>query len=587
MDYGNINSQTGGLETGYNNYNATGEREDVYVSREPYQGTRDIQQIPVGRAFRGEVTDISSRQVTIRLENGNSVQARLAEPVSMHIGESLVFQVKSNENGMIEIRPVISGMQGQEATILKALEAASLPVNEKTVVLLQNLLKEQMPINKENLQNMYKLVLSNPGADTASLVQMKKHEIPLTKENIAQFEAYKNYEHRISSQVQKLSGELVQFLGEQVQEGAPAGKEMHAQLLHMAISSMDGDGILQAAREPEIFISYNDQMEPDGSTNLPKGQTDISAEVSMSHTEIENAQEHMFSSGALKQAREAQKPLQIMTEDAFPEGMTGKELSMDERKSLVSILGEMNFDEPYMQKLLDGELSIKQLLESVLKEVENGNTQMNTLVHNKAYAKLLQGAIEKPWFMTPEQLAEQKDMQQFYEKLSAHMKQLDAVFEAAGRPECAAAKTAGGMQDNIDFMNQINQMFNYVQIPLKMAGKTTHSDLYVFSKKKQLMQKDGKVSALLHLDMEILGSLDVYVEMDGMNINTQFKVAEEKLVGMFQEHMDFLDRRIREKGYQFTADVEAAHRQVDFVQDFLEQDHSGVPMQRFAFDVRA
>lgn len=587
MDYGNINSQTGGLETGYNNYNATGEREDVYVSREPYQGTRDIQQIPVGRAFRGEVTDISSRQVTIRLENGNSVQARLAEPVSMHIGESLVFQVKSNENGMIEIRPVISGMQGQEATILKALEAASLPVNEKTVVLLQNLLKEQMPINKENLQNMYKLVLSNPGADTASLVQMKKHEIPLTKENIAQFEAYKNYEHRISSQVQKLSGELVQFLGEQVQEGAPAGKEMHAQLLHMAISSMDGDGILQAAREPEIFISYNDQMEPDGSTNLPKGQTDISAEVSMSHTEIENAQEHMFSSGALKQAREAQKPLQIMTEDAFPEGMTGKELSMDERKSLASILGKMNFDEPYMQKLLDGELSIKQLLESVLKEVENGNTQMNTLVHNKTYAKLLQGAIEKPWFMTPEQLAEQKDMQQFYEKLSAHMKQLDAVFEAAGRPECAAAKTAGGMQDNIDFMNQINQMFNYVQIPLKMAGKTTHSDLYVFSKKKQLMQKDGKVSALLHLDMEILGSLDVYVEMDGMNINTQFKVAEEKLVGMFQEHMDFLDRRIREKGYQFTADVEAAHRQVDFVQDFLEQDHSGVPMQRFAFDVRA
>ena len=208
-------------------------------------------------------------------------------------------------------------------------------------------------------------------------------------------------------------------------------------------------------------------------------------------------------------------------------------------------------------------------------------------MQNGAYGRLIQGRLSRQWLVTPEQLAQSREMQEFYGKLSRHAGQIEQMLAEAGRQDSAAAKTAGGLKENIDFMNQINQLFNYVQIPLMMSGKTAHSDLYVFTKKKQLQQQEGKVSALLHLDMEALGSLDVYVEMDGMKIDTQFKVADAQLVQMFQQHMDFLQKRICEKGYQFSSSVEIAQKKVDFVQDFLEQDHVNVPMQRFAFDVRA
>ena len=62
-------------------------------------------------------------------------------------------------------------------------------------------------------------------------------------------------------------------------------------------------------------------------------------------------------------------------------------------------------------------------------------------------------------------------------------------------------------------MNQLNHMQTYLQLPLKMNGKRENGDLYVYTNKKSLAKKDGNVSALLHLDMQFLGALDVMISM--------------------------------------------------------------------------
>ena len=584
MDYGSIGGQTGSLEAGYNNYNASGIREDVYVPRECGTGAGELQQIPVGKAFRGEVTDMTGNQVTIRLENGKSVQARLAEPVSLNIGEQLMFQVKSNQDGMIEIRPLLNAMQGQEATILKALQAAGLPVNDRTVVLLQNLLKEQMPINRESLQNMYKLVLSNRGADVASLVEMQKHGIPVTKENIAQFEAYKNYEHRISAETQKLSGELVRMLGEFAVEDGEKGQNYHMRLLEL---------ILPQAGETDTGVLSGQDTGSVGSDNLGQDPS-----LPVTDAAIPEQEELQAEDAALRLGDKTKEPVVssgievdaehiFETKEAFSDGQVGKELSVSDRQSLAQALKDFPLSVQEKQQIINGEISVDKLLEHIYQSIERGEADAKPLMQNGAYGRLIQGRLSRQWLVTPEQLAQSREMQEFYGKLSRHAGQIEQMLAEAGRQDSAAAKTAGGLKENIDFMNQINQLFNYVQIPLMMSGKTAHSDLYVFTKKKQLQQQEGKVSALLHLDMEALGSLDIYVEMDGMKIDTQFKVADAQLVQMFQQHMDFLQKRICEKGYQFSSSVEIAQKKVDFVQDFLEQDHANVPMQRFAFDVRA
>lgn len=542
FQYGNgVNSRQTTLEAGYNNYNATGTREDFFINK-GNEGVRELQQIPVGKAFRGQITDVVGNQVTIRLDNGQSVQAKLAEPMNLNIGDKILFQIKSNAEGLIEIKPIMNGLiNGQEATILKALEAAKVPVNEKTVVLLQNLLKEQMPINRNSIQNMYKQILANGNSDVSTIVQMNKYQIPVTKENVGQFEAYKNYEHRIAAEAEQLSAQLVELLVETAEESKEVGNQFHMQLLQM----FAGENNELPLQQAKIF-------------NLPE-------------------------SGQLFEEQPANE--QKIT---FDSGQIGFELSIEERQNLFESLKGLPLSEEVANGILKGDITTEVFIKELNRILQQGISLATAdLFENDGYKKLLKSQIQSQWFVKPEQLAADEKMQEFYEKLLTQTKQLEGLMNEMGKEASQAAKTAEGMRENIDFMNQLNHMFTYVQIPLMMSGKTAHSDLYVFTKKKNLKEQEGKVSALLHLDMEGLGSLDAYVEMDMLDIKVRFKLADKELVELFEEHIDFLEKRIEERGYRFSSKVEISEETMDFVEDFLARDHGNAPMQRFAFDVRA
>ena len=71
-------------------------------------------------------------------------------------------------------------------------------------------------------------------------------------------------------------------------------------------------------------------------------------------------------------------------------------------------------------------------------------------------------------------------------------------------------KNTAAIRQNVDYMNQLNQLYSYVQLPMKLTTQNAHSELYVMTRKKRLGEKGGAFTALLHLDMEVLGSMDIY-----------------------------------------------------------------------------
>lgn len=608
MDFqqsGMINSQTNGLDIGYNNYNSSGAKEDVFVSRGK-EGVRELSQIPVGKAFRGEVSDMVGNKVTIRLDNGQSVQARLAEPMDFNIGDKILFQVKSNGDGMIEIKPMMMAMGGQEATILKALEAAALPVNEKTVEMLQNLLKAQMPIDRNSLQNMYKQVVGNNGASIQTIVQMTKSQIPITKENIGQFEAYQNYEHRIVEEAKQLSGQLAGLVEEMSAKNPKEAVAFQARLLQIfgqepmpnmqqqqPLSNTPVQGstaeTLQFLQESEVSQSAALPLEGEKAPAAAQGPEQFQFQP----------QPQTLSETAIFRPLD-DKTAAAPEEKVFLPGQIGNELTKQERESLFELVKELPLAEETKAQILSGDGRTQEVLNELNKQLQQSQqlqqfqqlpqvTQVDVkkLFGHTGYKKLLASQIQKNFMIQPEQLAAGERMEAFYEKLVSQNRQLEQLMKNAGQEESTAAKTASGIRENVDFMNQVNELFTYVQIPLQMSHTTAHSDLYVFTKKKNLMDKDGKISALLHLDMDVIGCLDVYVEMDGFDIRTQFKLPDEGSVKLFESNMDFLRERIVEKGYQFQSQVDVQKKQMDFVEDFLQRDHGNAPMQRFAFDVRA
>ena len=86
----------------------------------------------------------------------------------------------------------------------------------------------------------------------------------------------------------------------------------------------------------------------------------------------------------------------------------------------------------------------------------------------------------------------------------------------------------GGYKSNTDFMNDLNKNMTFFQMPLKFSEGEGNGELYVFTNKKALTHNSEDVSAMLHLDMEHLGPIDVYVKLNKKNVSTNFILESEE-----------------------------------------------------------
>ena len=130
----------------------------------------------------------------------------------------------------------------------------------------------------------------------------------------------------------------------------------------------------------------------------------------------------------------------------------------------------------------------------------------------------------------------------------------DAIVNTVGS-ESKLGQAVNNIQNNLDFINQLNQMFQYVQLPLKMAGQDVHGDLFVYRNKHKKMSEDGSVSAVLHLDMENLGPVDVYVKMLNAKVTTNFYVADESVLDLINDNIHILNERLEKRGYSMQVNM--------------------------------
>ena len=138
--------------------------------------TAQAQELMPGKVFEGTVTDIKNGQVTIGLNDGRSISARMESSVNLQKGQPMLFEVKSVSGEQIAIRPV-TVESAKNPTLLHALEAAGLKANDRNLSMVNQMMAEQLPINKSSLLQMMRLSSSFPKADIQTLVQMQKCQV--------------------------------------------------------------------------------------------------------------------------------------------------------------------------------------------------------------------------------------------------------------------------------------------------------------------------------------------------------------------------------------------------------------------------
>ena len=144
------------------------------------------------------------------------------------------------------------------------------------------------------------------------------------------------------------------------------------------------------------------------------------------------------------------------------------------------------------------------------------------------------------------------------------------------------------LQQNISFLNQLNDLYTYVQLPLKMMDQDAHGELYVYTNKRKLAAREGEVSALLHLDMAHLGPVDVYVQLKENQVSTRFYLPDEEMLDFIAAHMDMLNARLEKRGYHMNCGFQVRRQEGNTVMQELIEEQSNRPLYAdYSFDAFA
>lgn len=562
----------------------------------------EVRALKPGQTIQGTVVERNGNSVQIELAQDFSISAKLDKSVNLALGQMLSFEVKANAGSFMSLAPLYTNT-ANTATILRALAAASMPETAGNMEMVARMMEEGMPIDKESILNMSRTIMDFPGQDPTSIIQLTKLGLPVTAENIEQYEQYQNMNHQLLHSAHAISEELPQVFQELVKEGQgekalafyeavlsafteEAGEEGAVISLRPGMEQTLEEGTAQMPPAAQEEIQGDPQV---GTAENAQGAQDAEAKIAgkagqMPLPEQEAAEDQTGSAGTVQEGAEGQEAKQSV--------LGGKQW-----EALSDTLRRMGVDEETAQQIKNGNLPPKEVLnlvKNLLPKAMRGEISakdMHQLLGGKEFQALLKEEIGRQWTIEPRDVADKKQVEQLYERIREQTARLTQALEMAGKTDAPVARSVQNLQNNVDFMNQLNHLYTYVQLPLKMLGSEAHGDLYVYTNKKNLAARDGQVSALLHLDMEHLGPLDVYVTMKEKQVSTNFTVADEDVLSLIEAHIDTLNQRLTNRGYSLKTQmsVKEAEEEAEesIMQTILNQQKNISVLSRTSFDMRA
>ena len=612
---------------GQYNRNISSGTEELKAASGMQKVVSTLEELSSGSVFEGTVSSVKNGKVTLALSDGQTITARLSGKVPLSQGTPMFFQVKSNDGATIEIKPYTGAGSGGNPILTNALTEGTVPVTERNLAMVDAMMKEQMPIDKQSLLNMARIANMNPGVDITTVVNMTKLGIPVSPEMAAQFENYMTDEHAILQEMDQAMNELADLAGshdltpdqavqmnqkivtillpEQTVTGAPVNAEgqietggqttAEGQIVTGGQITAEGQIVTggQTTAEGQILTDGRlgaEEQTVNGEQTTTAGQAVREGTGGQALGEV--LSEQQFSSlGRLLQ----NIPSLVESTKLFPEAME-QDIFIDTLEDESVAQNLMTEDAAWKaadgKTALDKNLTVSDFLRTVSQILSENNgmasQSIQKLLGSDAYKSLLRNVMEQQWLIQPEALKQEKKISQLYEKLEQQMKQVEDALKEAGVTKTRFPDTATEVRGNIEFMNQLNQAYTYVQVPLKMSGQNANGELYVYTNKKNLRDPDAELSAFLHLDLEHLGSTDVSVKMQHRNVKTNFYMADDASYDLVEKYLPVLEQKLKDKGYQCTITMTKEEKKVSFGDDFLRKDmpQTGT-LHRYSFDVRA
>lgn len=563
----------------YQTETATGMRPETTVANNNTQtlsGNAVLAQAQEGQTFTGQIVDVNGSQVTIQMDGNQMLQARMAEAMNLNMGDTIAFLVKENSGSTVMIKPLASDMQAmKDQTIFDLLQKNQLSPSDKNYQIAEMLINQNMPVDRASMQKVLQQAYKYPDTPVQTLVSMNKMQLPVTEQTITGFEQYQTNQHAMMQALSGMTEELTTYMSE---------PDSMREMLQVLSDSQDLPVLDAGAMLQRLEQAAGDVVFAQGQVSTGKSMqaADMTGNLPALSTE---------------QLTLEQMPLEQEQLSLFAEKF---DMTEEQLTKLTTQLQDMHFDAQTIHTVLaksDTTMQLANHLQALVAGAADKSMidaeMLKEFFTSDGMKELLAAAVKEKFTLNPEKMQNPQEVSDLYkgiyEKMDRLMQQMSSHTGSSGEH---LAESAKGMQERIDFLQNLSNLFPYAQIPVRMEGGDRNADLFVYMNKKRMQEKKEDVSALLHLDMEYLGPTDVHVSLRGTMVHTKFYVEDEKSAKIIDAHMTQLEQAIAENGYSLTNEVimrePALHPETEknaVVKEMFGDDIEE-SVKRYSFDVR-
>jgi hypothetical protein len=610
-------------------------------------GTAAVNAAP-GDIISGKITMSDSGSIQLRLSDDTVLKAQVDDNIRLVPGDNVSFQVKSTDNGLVLTPLGTNTAAGASAE--QALRSAQMEVDQDNIQMVTQMMKEGMQIDTSSLQSMGRLTAQFPSVDMTEVIQLKNMDVDVTSDNVSQLKNYKNAQYQIEQSAAEVAEMLTDDLNGLAAAGAgERAAAVYSDLLGLigrqdgsmdsASGMLTGENAIVPSENRTVSEASQMQAQPAGTDTLSEVQigsladddvlaqaADIAEAEGFPQTAADSIRngtmsvkdflsllgkisgmESMPAENAAESTTVPDTPAYIKGTDASPADGTEKIAAdvTDNVKTAAIQAGKdsMTSFQPGIGQTAAhmDEKAVMDLIRNAGKMLENGNSTQQPetdggrlqpllrLLQSEPVKKMIQDTLTRQWQLTPADVTDKGSVKQLYERILRQTEEIQNVLSRHDMLQSPSGSAIQNLRSNVDFINQINQTFSYVQLPVKLADGSAHGDLYVYTNKKNLSKGDGTVTALLHLDMAALGPMDVYIAMNRQNhVNTHFYLQDEESLDLIASHIDELDRHLADKGYSMTSELSVRDGMTQAAEEIVAQGRSASKLISYSsFDARA
>lgn len=527
-------------------------------------GGINLRDLAAGDVFRGEIININNQNVEILLDGNEHINATMQQALGLNIGEKLLFQVKDNSDTQLVIRPVANNEVSSEL-VNKSLLTAGLTINDKNIAIVKELIANGQPIDKQSIINMIKLssVYANESID--KLIDMTKNGIEINRENLDMYDAYTASSHYISENIMEIRDGIL---------------EVFEKLLESDVNFSDFT---------ENNVNIEDIAENTTANDITSGNFNENS------INPENLMGNTISSDSFTKINTILEDLSNIFDADNDNKQISESINVDKnniynKESIQEASKESTKD---FLKMVDSSDTFKKLSE-VLKNIgENMPKEaFNNIIKSPVFKEKITKLLMDRLYLNPTKLSEDKkivknEVDKIYDKLNKLTEMIKNMPENVKSENLSLA--GDKLSKNMNFMNELNNIEAYVQVPVKFSEGNKNGDLYVYNRRRNKKINDDTLTAFLHLQLDYLGATDINISLKKNSVTAKFTLDDEISRNLVEDNLGELAERLEKIGYNVTISTELSEKksqEFNAILPITSNNENAVSIKRYIFDIR-